>query len=288
MSSPLQGTHPPLCLTVGTMQSSPGQVPAKHYGPHWNIPVPVWLFFRFAMWIYTFSWCIYGGIKGGSPKWLVYFTNLTYTLMSAYYMVAAVNLMAAVLYKYISTCCTVNRLGPDVPEVAWSSPPAPALPNCILISLRFQWLLHSVTSTSAVIVSLIYWTVIYSTEKWEVVDTSINMHLTNILQVLLELMLSSIPIHLLHVLYPFIYGVLYISFTVIYWAVGTANGQEGPAVYLVLNYGERPLLASGSAVGFLVVLIPLSHLFIWSVSLLREYLILKLSNWCKCRVMPTP
>ena len=98
---------------------------------------------------------------------------------------------------------------------------------------------------------------------------------------LLDIMVSGVPVRLLHFIYPFIFSGTYAVFTGIYFAAGGVNNINGkPYIYPVLNYGENPGVASAYVLVTVLVLIPLLHLLTWALYLLREGLLYLFKHIC--------
>lgn len=49
------------------------------------------------MLLYTLIWCMYSGLLFSNPKWLIFFSHLTYCLMVIYHLVASCNLACATI-----------------------------------------------------------------------------------------------------------------------------------------------------------------------------------------------
>lgn len=145
-------------------------------------------------------------------------------------------------------------------------------PLPLALSLRLQWLLHVLVSTFSLVVSVLYWSINYPVSRHPIRPFSINLHVVNSAQVLLELLLSSTPVHLVHYVYLLAAGVLYLLFALFFWLGGFTNMNGQPYVYRVLDFGGHPVIAALSTVGFSLVCLPLFHFILWNVHLLRERL----------------
>lgn len=121
-------------------------------------------------------------------------------------------------------------------------------------------------------VSFLYWSLDYPMEHHPLSPFNLNMHVGNSAQGLLDLLLSSTPIHLAHYLYQLVIGCLYILFAVVYWLTGQTNLSGKPYIYKVLDFGGCPLVATLCVLCFVLVCFPLCHFLVWNVQLLRRQL----------------
>lgn len=146
------------------------------------------------------------------------------------------------------------------------------IPAPLAAALRLQWLLLVLVGSFSLNVSILYWTVNYPMSSHPIRPFSINLHVVNSFQVLLEVFLSSSPVHLCHYIYLLAAGILYLLFAILFWLGGFTNMNGQPYVYRVLDFGEHPVMAAISALGFSLVGLPLFHFALWTVQVLRERL----------------
>lgn len=104
----------------------------------------------------------------------------------------------------------------------------------ITITMKIAWVLGNSIQVFAIIVSLIYFIVLFPpighTDFWDV-----NLHGVNSFLVITDTCLTARPVRLLHVFHPMIYGVCYVIFSVIYWSYDHVNNVLYPNV-LDWNY----------------------------------------------------
>lgn len=234
--------------------------------PKWNIPVWTWLVYRFSMLVYTLAWCVYAGLSSNTPKWLIFLTHLSYCLMGLYYLMALWNLAAA--YTVVRRLCQTEH---------WRSSPgcqgtSIPFPGWLRVTLALHWFLHVAQGALALTVTVLYWTIIYPTSRHPLSGFNINFHLVNSLQTLVDLALSSTPVHLAHYLYLLLTGALYVLFVLLYWLSGSTNIRGQPYIYAAFDFVERPLAATLAALGFTLVCLPLFHFALWNAQLLRDKL----------------
>ncbi|KAI1892722.1 hypothetical protein AGOR_G00136470 [Albula goreensis] len=242
--------------------------------PQWNISPFSWLLYRVFMLTYTLGWCLYSGLLFSSPKWLIFCTNLSYCTMGLYYMVAVCTLVWAyilirrVCWVYQETSSTESTSGEDSSESSGFFP----LPAPLAMFLQLQWVLYVLTGCLALTVSFLYWVIIYPMRPRPLSSFNINLHIINVVQALLEHILSATPVHLLHYLALLLVCALYFLFTIIYWLAGCTGPSGKPYIYIVLDYGEKPLFATLSVLCIAFLCLPFFHFLLWNLYLLRKHL----------------
>ena len=85
--------------------------------------------------------------------------------------------------------------------------------------MKLDWILYNITLPISIVVTLVFFTLLYPDMPHEngVDIFNIHVHALNSVFSILELFLCSIPTRLAHIIYPVIYGVIYILFSVFYW-----------------------------------------------------------------------
>lgn len=93
------------------------------------------------------------------------------------------------------------------------------------VGIKFYWLLNIICTTNAIIVTTLYWALVYN--KGDIPDVldlnNILTHACNSIFLVFDLMVTAIPVRLLHVIYPFVYELIYTTFTVVYYLFGGKN-----------------------------------------------------------------
>lgn len=105
-----------------------------------------------------------------------------------------------------------------------------------------------------------------------------STHALNSVFILIDLMLSSIPVRLLHIVYCWVFGLSYLLLTVIFWAADGTNARDKPYIYSYIDYDSIPALASGIIVAFVLVGQPLVQALMFGLYKLRNFLTQKCSN----------
>ena len=143
--------------------------------------------------------------------------------------------------------------------------------------MKLSWFLFSISAPMSLLVTVGYY-ISYSLQLANPLDGAltvidINLHAINSVMVLLELFLGAYPVRILHVIYPIIYGLIYVVFSVFYW---TANPEVHVIYRVILDWNE-PLIPSISTVLMIVILLPLFHLLVFGMYRLRLWMYRKIS-----------
>ncbi|XP_062574951.1 protein rolling stone-like [Saccostrea cucullata] len=98
-------------------------------------------------------------------------------------------------------------------------------------------------------------------------------HGVNAVYVIVNVSVTAVPIRIYHLFHGVLFGVMYVVFTVIYYAAGGTNHQDKAYIYSVLDWDNPGItLAYCLAVG--IVAMPLCHLMVYGIYALRR---------CPCR-----
>lgn len=142
---------------------------------------------------------------------------------------------------------------------------------------KLLWLLFIISATGGLWVTAGYWSVLVGDD---VVDANnITKHLLNSVFMVIDTLLSCIPIRLVHWLYAFLYFVVYIGFSLIYWAAGGTNNKGEPFIYKALDYNDFSPKIGGLLVVFLFIVLPILHLILFGLTKLRDYLDRRRNNF---------
>ena len=134
------------------------------------------------------------------------------------------------------------------------------------------WVIFNMAANSSILITLLYWTLVFGGETS---GLDVTTHLLNCVFMVADLMLSSTPVRILHVVYALIFGVSYLLLTVIFWAADGTNALGEPYIYSFVDYNESPGFSSGLVVGFVFVGQPLSQALLFGFYKLRGYLATK-------------
>lgn len=106
----------------------------------------------------------------------------------------------------------------------------------------------------------------------------ITTQVLNTVFILLETLLGTVPVQLLHVIYPMLFSVVYIMFTVVYWATKGNNSIGQPFIYSILDYSGNPQRSIATVLGFFFIGHPVAQLALFIIYRIRCLLSRKFSK----------
>ncbi|XP_035698722.1 protein rolling stone-like [Branchiostoma floridae] len=134
---------------------------------------------------------------------------------------------------------------------------------------KLYWVLYNVAFSGGIFITIVFWLLLRN----DFTEGSILTHAMNSVTIVMDVMVSGLPCRLLHFVHISTAGVVYILFTVVYWAAGGTGLDGQPYIYPFLDYGGNPVLAAIVAVLAVVVAIPLCHCIVFALVVARESLI---------------
>ena len=135
------------------------------------------------------------------------------------------------------------------------------------------WVIYNIAAVAAILVTLAFWILIYSPSSGDdVTFFGITFHVINSLVVIGDTMLSSVPVRLFHVVYPMLYSIAYILFTVIYWGSGGTNPFGMPYIYPQTDYAGRPVFSAVSQLCLVFIGLPLCQSIVFCFFRLRVWM----------------
>ncbi|XP_059800004.1 protein rolling stone-like isoform X3 [Hypanus sabinus] len=257
----------------------------------WRLHPVIWLCYRIFMAVYSLAWCIRSGIQTNSFKWFIFLTHLTYTMLTAYFNLALINLICCIAFGKRKE--TQNVKEASSAELSLPNPKSaieveggsslcvkrkefPSPPSLLRHPISIQWDLLNMMCVISLYVTIAFWSIDYVPGLVAPDSININVHVVNSVLVLLELGMTAAPIHLAHFVYVLLYCLSYILFTIVYWALGGTNLKGKPYVYRILNYSKSLGAATGCIVGSLCVILQLLQFLVWNLHLLKHHIYLRL------------
>ena len=164
--------------------------------------LPHWLFvtYRLAVAIYAVVMTILSIVhyEIGHLPWPVWLSNLSYLLLTCHLVCSAAIVVLHTIYKQQQYADSKS----------------------IPCNMKFNWFLFAMGSSYAIIVSTLFFAVLFPLRNLDYVDEwGIIYHVMNSVAVILEFLISALPVRLLHVVYVMFFGLAYVLFSIIYWAV---------------------------------------------------------------------
>lgn len=101
------------------------------------------------------------------------------------------------------------------------------------------------------------------------------VHALNTVASMGDIFVSRRPCRLMHFYQPALCVTLYGLFTIAYWAAGGLNPFGFPYIYAILNWSKPAQTVPSVIIGLLVIL-PLIHVFVWTLHQIRDVCLSKL------------
>lgn len=191
-------------------------------------------------------------VSGGSGTfipWPAWLTNWTYTLFALHLTMSTVAIVVYHLVRFSynrSWLCTragsehwsVMHEGINQREITGDSystdgTQAPVLVRtpCAPWYVVVLWILFDMATAAVPMVTLMFFIFLWPhmTHSGGIDNDNLQLHGLSSVCLIIDFMLSPVPVRLLHVIYPFIYGLLYLVFSAIYWS-GDHNRVLYPGV----------------------------------------------------------
>jgi len=105
-------------------------------------------------------------------------------------------------------------------------------------SFKFYWIIHNTSLIMSVLITVMYWSVVYNPENDQIDAKNILTHVTNSIVMFIDLIIVAFPVRLAHCLYPIVFGVSYGVFSYIYYVCGGTSLSGNRYVYKVLDWGH--------------------------------------------------
>lgn len=249
------------------------------------MPLPLFLIYRLVAAFYFLSWLIFSGFYDGG-YWFIYLSNWVFTLVTAHFLLA----------MFITThyCCGAGveddpaGYGPrrfksetyivglsqeDDEDEGTSYAKVEEDDNALSWPQKVLWLFFNIASVTSVVVTITYWSLVYA--DVEIDGLMVNQHILGPVFMLIEVIMSNIPIRLLHFIYSHIFSSIYVLFTVIYWGAGGVNKDGEHYIYKVLNYEDHAGEAIFTVFFLLIILQALVHTSLYVLFRFRAWVVSK-------------
>lgn len=207
------------------------------------------------------------GFDGNSDgkKWIIFLTHWGYTVITFHFVLAAI---IAVLFSRGRPCCEHTRLPKLINprQNAAVSPNQRNLQSSPKWYMKLDWVLFVLALVLAPVITMVYFIALYPQRHQSgMTIPDINLHLMNSVVMALDLAVNAIPIRLLHWIYPLLFGLVYMIFSLLFWAADHNN-----IIYSVLNW-NHPVSASVMCLFLGFVLMPILVLIFFLGYHLRLY-----------------
>ena len=244
------------------------------------LSLPFFLAYRLIVTIYNFAWLIYNIYKY-QAKLFIFLTNWTYLILNLYFL-QATTLTFCALYceykKHKGASSSTNETqalvekgsGDDNANQEEEAAEEAGEENALRLPQKSFWLLYNISANAGLLITAGYWTVLFEDEPIDA--NNITKHALNSVFMVIDTFLSSIPVRLFHSVYPLLYIIVYLAFTVIYWQLGGTNIQGQPYIYSLLDYNNFEASTGCIMAFFLLLVQPVLQLMLFGLVKLRDRL----------------
>lgn len=254
-----------------------------HFLLQWLSP-RLMILYRAILAVYTTSWSIAGGFLrlDQGAKWFIFLTNWSYTFLNIHFIMGTI----LPIYYHIKIKKTVSCLnnGDDHESgydcKASTDHHSGQYLQVIDVSKRFpyfqvackaSWVIYNIAAGVGPVITVAYWSAVYTPGK-RVDGADVDAHAINSVMIIVDTLMCSIPVRLLHVVYPMLLMITYALFSVIYWKSGGTNPFGQPYIYAVLDYQNHPTVAAITIVSIFFIALPLSQSFLYCLFRFRCWL----------------
>lgn len=158
-----------------------------------------------------------------------YLTNLVYLCCASYYTLAVYNSLR------VTNEASNSRLFQSMQVFRMDKVCYEEKPTEIQVLYAVQWLLHAVILNLSILISIMYFSLIYDPTVDRLGLTNIGRHVLNSVFILVEFSFNSIPVKLVHLVWGVVFSLLYAVYTVIFWyTVGPPENY----IYKVINWDK--------------------------------------------------
>ena len=265
----------------------------------WRLPIAAILVYRFVLATYCIFWLIYTASFGDVIligdvyiPWPAFLTNWTYFLLTLY---LTVHFIACVVYVCHRGGSCVSRPSVEhhcglfhefhVEPSLWTSQDYEIVQGrpesddeihmrgsefSLSILLKAVWILYSIASNFCLMVTLLFWLFLWpmmssQTDSFGLL-INVQLHAVTSIIIIIEHMVSAVPVRLYHYIFTLILGIIYVVFSLIYYAV------DGAVIYpKILDWGE-PTLPAIVVTGTALIAGPLVHLFFFAIYKLKLFI----------------
>ncbi|KAK3773736.1 hypothetical protein RRG08_001463 [Elysia crispata] len=230
--------------------------PHQFVQSQWKWKQSLFIAWRAFWFLWHFGWLIRSiqhevsqeDYKGEGLKWFIYLTNWSYALL---FFQSGVHLAVVV---HATTKGKTQKEHYKDEEAGWQH--------------KLLWFLTIISFDAAIIVTILYWSLVFEKLDYAL---SIMTHAVNSLYVLSDIFVVASPVRLLHFVYSCGYAAVYILFSIFYHLGDGTNSSSKPYIYSALNWSDTGVSA-GTAIGVVLVAVPLCHLFQFALYTLRLHL----------------
>ncbi|KAL4225328.1 hypothetical protein ACF0H5_016016 [Mactra antiquata] len=270
--------------------------PARFSFFQWRVPLCVVLIYRLILAVYCAFWLIYTtividvNVNGLDVSTFAFLTTWTYIVLTVYLIL---HFLSCLLYACRRGGSVCERMSNEnhrqmfhelhVQPSLWGSNDFENVGGIaddeelngemrtITLSwlTKLVWLFYNVASSASIMVSLLFWVFIFpqlgELSGYEMM-VNLQLHAVTSVIIIIEHCVSAVPIRILHYTHTLTYGIIYIIFSGIYYAVDHRH-----VLYPILDWGKPEPTAIMLIITAFVVL-PIIQLILFLIYKLRIFI----------------
>ncbi|XP_067942892.1 protein rolling stone-like [Watersipora subatra] len=203
--------------------------------------------------VLIFSLTIFSVFIAPSERSFIYYTNWSYTVLILYFLLASI--VSCIHLPGEIKRCQGRRAKVQVEMVengkvecndgAEAKEKEAQDVKAISWYMKIQWILYNVSLSTSILVTLIYWGVLFAivAPDTKITFFNVSVHVINCVFMLIEQYIAGIPSRIAHVYHCVVYAFLYVIFSVI------MHFAEGLVIYPIVLDWSNPGLTTGVVCG---------------------------------------
>ncbi|CAG2195165.1 unnamed protein product [Mytilus edulis] len=247
--------------------------PGRFVYSQWRLPPLVYLLYRLALAAYADYWIIETGTMMESMRWQ---NTSTLTNSSSRMTSNMLSRPHAEGHRALFNELTLTPTFWDEDRDSEETEDAIVKLYSLPWYFKLTWIFYTIATTASVMVTFMFFAFL-----WPQFDHSkgidiinLQLHGINSVIVVVDLLISAVPVRLLHAVYAIIYGLIYITFTGIFFAAG----NRSPIYPHVLDW-RQPAITIGVVVGVAVIAVPIVHLVLFCIHRIKVQIYHKITPW---------
>ncbi|KAL3853150.1 hypothetical protein ACJMK2_016716 [Sinanodonta woodiana] len=195
----------------------------------------------------AYSWQFAGPDPNQQVKWFIYLTDWAYFILTMATLLDCV----VVAYVFIARKDIVEG---KMTTMTWY--------------LKADWVMFEMSNAANFMITILFWSLIYKGD-YPTNAVIIETHALNSVYVILNLFFTRVPVRIYHVFHSMLFALVYVLFSVVYYASGGKNYHDQPYIYPVVDWGGNPEWAAFYSLMALFIGLPVCHLICYAVYVVR-------------------
>ncbi|KAG5681366.1 hypothetical protein PVAND_010808 [Polypedilum vanderplanki] len=138
------------------------------------------------------------------------------------------------------------------------------------VTLKLFWVISTISIVVAVSLSCVYWPIIYNGRDRGIND--VLTHAVNAIILFIDLFIHAHPPRFSHTIYPVLFGLTYITYSIIYTLSGGTDRDNENYIYSVIDWSHKSfdaflfstaIIIFSSAIHFLLTILIKFRIFVY-------------------------